>query len=137
MTSSMPRAFNSSSALMYPGICLVDQVGVNAPGNPMRITFLPLVCSKRLTFAPPGQKSLSNWQSAESCFGAMIWWCWWWWWCWCCYGCSCCFGYLPMAECVGWYLYGACGIASRSVFDDHRGITLNSQQSINNQSMNH
>jgi hypothetical protein len=35
-----PISFNLSTLSKYPGTCLVDQVGVNAPGRPINNTFL-------------------------------------------------------------------------------------------------
>ena len=46
------------------------QVGVKAPGNPMRITFLPLVCSSTLIFS--GSNFEKSSRSPLSCVGAMI-----------------------------------------------------------------
>ena len=43
--SLMPFASNSENSSSYAGTCLVEQVGVNAPGNPKITTLLSLKIS--------------------------------------------------------------------------------------------
>ena len=50
MTSSTPAALRAAWCSKYPGICTDDQVGVYAPGRPIKIRVLPCEYSKTFTF---------------------------------------------------------------------------------------
>ena len=63
---------NSPNAESVVQVCgmFPYQVGVKAPGNPMMITFLPLVCSRTLIFL--GSKSEKSSSSGVSCFNVIL-----------------------------------------------------------------
>mmetsp|Transcript_26634 Transcript_26634/g.57980 ORF Transcript_26634/g.57980 Transcript_26634/m.57980 type:complete len:210 (+) Transcript_26634:234-863(+) len=50
-TSSIPAALRASWPLRYPGTWHVDHVGVNAPGRPTTMVFLPFRRSGMFTFS--------------------------------------------------------------------------------------